>query len=55
MEHFLHILLQPDNIPIVGMLAAVLICLAVALTQAFRHDKFIEEGKRERIVEEMMK
>lgn len=53
MEHFFHIISQPDNIPIVGMLLAVLFCLYVALVQAFRHDRLIKEGRREEIYDEM--
>lgn len=55
MEQFLHIISQPDNIPIVGMLFAVLFCLYVALVQAFRHDRLIREGRREEIYDEMSK
>jgi len=53
MEQFLHIISMPDNIPIVGMLVAVLFCLYVALVQAFRIDRLIQEGKKDDIYDEM--
>lgn len=54
MEHFLEILTKPDNIPIVGMLFAVIFCIWVGLRQALKHDKLIKEGKRDRIYDEMI-
>lgn len=53
MEQFLHIISMPDNIPIVGMLVSVLFCLYVALVQAFRADRLIQEGKQDEIYDEM--
>ncbi len=55
MEQFLAILTQPDNIPIVGLLVSVLFCLYVAMKQAFRHDRLIQEGKRDEVYDEMVK
>jgi hypothetical protein len=55
MEHFWEILTKPDNIPIVGMLLAVIFCLWVAFRQALKHDKLIEQGKKDDIYSEMIK
>ena len=55
MEHFWEILTKPDNIPIVGMLLAVIFCLWVAFRQALKHDKLIAQGKREEVYREMIK
>jgi hypothetical protein len=55
MEQFLKIATVPDNIPIVGLLFIVLICLYVALKQAFRHDKLIAEGRKDEIYDEMVR
>jgi hypothetical protein len=55
MEHFWEILTKPDNLPIVGMLLAVIFCLWVAFRQALQHDKLIEQGKRDEIYSEMIK
>lgn len=55
MEQFLEILLKPDNIPISGMLVIVLIAFWLSLKQAFHNDKFIKEGRKNEIYDEMMK
>lgn len=55
MEQFLEIATQPDNIPIIGMLVLVLICLGIAMKQAFFHDRLIEKGQKDRIFQEMYK
>jgi hypothetical protein len=54
-EHFWEILTKPDNLPIVGMLLAVIFCLWVAFRQALKHDKLIEQGKKDDIYNEMIK
>lgn len=53
MENIIAIATQPDNIPIIGMLILVLVCLGSAMKQAFRHDRLIKKGQRDRIFEEM--
>ena len=55
MHQFLTIATQPDNIPIIGMLVLVLICLGISMKQAFRHDQLIDKGQKDRIFEEMYK
>ena len=55
MEQFLAIATLPDNIPIIGMLVLVLACLGWAMKQAFRHDRLIDKGQKDRIFEEMYK
>jgi hypothetical protein len=55
MEHFWEILTKPDNLPIVGMLLAVIFCLWVAFRQALKHDKLVEQGKKDDIYSEMIK
>ncbi len=55
MEQFLTIATQPDNIPIIGMLVLVLICLGLAMRQAFANDRLIEKGQRDKIFREMYK
>jgi hypothetical protein len=54
-QQFLTIATQPDNIPIIGMLVLVLICLGISMKQAFRHDRLIDKGQKDRIFEEMYK
>jgi hypothetical protein len=55
LQNFLTIVSKPDNIPIVGMLLLVLFFTWIGIRQAFRHDKLIEEGKKDQIPEEMWK
>jgi hypothetical protein len=55
MEQFMEIATQPDNIPIIGMLVLVLICLALAMKQAFVHDRLIDKGQKDKIFHEMYK
>lgn len=53
MDNFLTILTQPDNLPIVGMVGALVWVLAVWLAQALRHDRLIAAGKQDEVAEEM--
>jgi hypothetical protein len=55
MEQFIFILSRPDNIPITILLISVVICLYVALKQAFKSDRLIEEGREDEIYEDMIK
>ena len=52
---FLHILLQPDNIPIAGMLVLVLFFTWVGFKQALRNDHLIEQGREDEILKEMQR
>ena len=52
-QQFLDILLKPDNIPIAGMLVLVLFFTWVALRQALRNDRLIEQGREDEILREM--
>lgn len=53
LAQFVHILLQPDNIPIAGMLVLVLFFTWVGFRQGIRNDQLIEEGREEEILKEM--
>ena len=55
LDHFLHILLLPDNIPIVGMLVLVFFFTWLAFREARKNDALIEEGRRDEILKEMQK
>ena len=55
LQQFCSIITLPDNIPIVGLLVAVLFCLGVALKQAVKHDRLIAEGRKDEIYDEMVK
>jgi len=55
MEQFIFTLSRPDNIPITILLISAVICLYVALKQAFKNDRLIEEGREDEIYEDMIK
>jgi hypothetical protein len=55
MEHFWEILTKADNLPIAGMLLAVIFCLWVALRQALKNDRLIAQGKKDDVYSEMIK
>lgn len=55
MDNFLRIVSQPDNIPIVLLLVFVLFFLYLAMRQAFRHDRLIEEARKDEIYDEMIR
>lgn len=52
---FVSIMLQPDNIPIVGMLVLVFFFTYLALREARKHDELIAQGKRDEVLKEMQK
>jgi hypothetical protein len=55
LQQFLLILVQADNIPIMGMMLLVLFFTYVALKQARRNDQLIEHGERDKIIDEVRK
>ena len=55
LQNFLEIVTKPDNIPIIGMLLLVLFFTWTGLKQAVRHDRLIDEGKKDEIPDEMWK
>lgn len=52
-QSFVEILTKPDNIPIAGMLLLVLFFTWIGLRQARKNDRHIEEGKKDKILDEM--
>ena len=55
LRQFLSILFKPDNIPIAGMLVLVLFFTWIALRQALRNDRLIEQGREDEILKEMQR
>lgn len=51
--HFISIMLEPDNIPILGMLFLVLFFTYLGFREARKHDRLIAEGKRDEVLKEM--
>lgn len=54
MQHFLHILSLPDNIPIVIMMVAIIYLTYLSFKEARANDKLIEEGKQDQIYRRMI-
>ncbi len=55
LENFLLIATKPDNIPIGAMLGFVAFVFWIAIKQMVKHDRWINEGKKEKIWDEMIK
>jgi len=53
LEHFLHILTLPDNIPIVGLMILLFFFTYLALREARKNDRLIEQGREDEILERM--
>jgi hypothetical protein len=55
LQHFLQILLLPDNIPIVGMLLLVWFFTWLAFREARKNDELIDQDRRDEVLKEMQK
>lgn len=55
MHNFLEIITQPDNIAIVIMLFATIVCTAVAFREIRINDRLIKSGKKDQVYERMIK
>ncbi|MCE9624938.1 MAG: hypothetical protein K8R69_05715 [Deltaproteobacteria bacterium] len=54
MQHFLHILSLPDNIPIIIMMVSVVYLTWLSFSEARKNDKLTEEGKADQIYRRMV-
>ncbi len=54
MQHFLHIVSLPDNIPIVMMLVVVIFFTWLSFREARKNDQLTEEGKEAQIYRRMV-
>ncbi len=52
---FLSIMLEPDNIPILGMLFLVLFFTYLGFREARKNDQLIAAGKADEVLKEMQK
>lgn len=55
MNHFLHILTLPDNIPIVLMVLLIGWCLAYAVYEMRENDKLIAKGEKDKVYDRMIR
>ena len=54
-ENFLTIVSKGDNMPIAGLIPIIAFFTWLSLSEAFRHDRLIEEGREDEILDEMYK
>ncbi len=54
MDHFLHIVALPDNIPIIIMMVAIIYLTWLSFREARANDKLTEEGKGDEIYRRMV-
>jgi len=54
MDHFLHILSLPDNVPIVIMLVLIIAVTWLAFSEAKKNDRLAEDGKEDQIYRRMV-
>lgn len=55
MEHFLHIMSLPDNIPIVMMVVFIAFCLCYAVYEMRENDKLIKRGEKDKVYDRMIR
>jgi len=55
MDHFLHILTLPDNIPIVIMLVLLTICFSAAIYEMRKNDELIKKGEKDKVYDRMIR
>ena len=53
LDHFLHIVTLPDNIPIVGLMVLLFFFTYLALREARKNDRLIEQGREDEILDRM--
>jgi hypothetical protein len=54
MDHFLHILSLPDNVPIIFMMISVIFLTWLSFSEARKNDKLTEAGKADQIYRRMV-
>jgi hypothetical protein len=54
-ENLMEIVGKGDNMPIAGLIPIIIFFTWLALSEAFRHDRLIAQGREEEILDEMYK
>jgi hypothetical protein len=54
-ENLMEIVGKGDNMPIAGLIPIIAFFTWLALGEAFRHDRLIDQGREEEILDEMYK
>ena len=55
LENLLEIVGKGDNMPIAGLIPIIAFFTWLSLSEAFRHDRLIAQGRQEEILDEMYK
>ena len=55
LQQFLSIMIQPDNIPIVGMMFLVMWFTYLGFREARKNDQLIAEGREDEVLKEMQR
>jgi hypothetical protein len=53
LQHFMHIMTLPDNIPIVGLMVLLFFFTYLGMREARKNDRLIEQGREDEILERM--
>jgi hypothetical protein len=53
LQHFISMMLLPDNIPIVGMMFLLFYFTYLAFREMRKNDRLIAEGKQDEVLKEM--
>jgi len=54
-EYILQIVGKGDNMPIAGLIPVIAFFTYLALSEAFRHDRLINQGREDEVLDEMYK
>jgi hypothetical protein len=54
-ENLMEIVGKGDNMPIAGLIPIIMFFTWLSLSEAFRHDRLIAQGREEEILDEMYK
>ncbi len=54
-EYILEIVGKGDNMPIAGLIPVIAFFTYLSLSEAFRHDRLINQGREDEILDEMYK
>ena len=55
LQHFLGIMIQPDNIPIVGMMFLLFYFTYLGFREMRKNDQLIAQGKHDEVLKEMQR
>jgi hypothetical protein len=54
-EYILQIVGKGDNMPIAGLIPVIAFFTYLSLSEAFRHDRLIKQGREDEVLDEMYK